>query len=123
MPLRPLRKISLPDATEANAQSWLDDIEHRLSQPDCDRNVLCRDTLTDLFFPGMGSYDELLAKSENSPSGALSVLSMDPRNITLEHGISRERVRQLEARLVSQLRDYFKENLVDFEYYAEEEEA
>ena len=32
-------------------------------------------------------------------------------------GVSRERVRQLEARLVKQLREYLKENLVDFEYY------
>ena len=35
-----------------------------------------------------------------------------------EFGISRERVRQLEKRLVDQLRDYMKANLVDFEYYA-----
>jgi RNA polymerase sigma-32 factor len=32
-------------------------------------------------------------------------------------GVTRERVRQLEARVVSRLRDYLKENLVDFEYY------
>jgi RNA polymerase sigma-32 factor len=31
--------------------------------------------------------------------------------------VSRERIRQLEARLVSQLREYLEENLVDFEYY------
>jgi RNA polymerase sigma-32 factor len=35
-----------------------------------------------------------------------------------EFGVSRERVRQLEKRLVDQLRDYMKANLVDFEYYA-----
>jgi len=33
-------------------------------------------------------------------------------------GITRERVRQLEARVVARLRDYLKANLVDFEYYA-----
>jgi RNA polymerase sigma-32 factor len=33
-------------------------------------------------------------------------------------GVTRERVRQLEARVVSRLRDYLRENLVDFEYYA-----
>ena len=33
-------------------------------------------------------------------------------------GVSRERVRQLEAKLVQRLRAYFEENLVDFEYYA-----
>jgi RNA polymerase sigma-32 factor len=32
--------------------------------------------------------------------------------------VTRERVRQLEARLVSRLREYLRENLVDFEYYA-----
>ncbi len=32
--------------------------------------------------------------------------------------VSRERVRQLEVRIVSKLRDYMRENLVDFEYYA-----
>jgi len=35
-----------------------------------------------------------------------------------EFGVSRERVRQLEARIVERLRGYLKENLVDFEYYA-----
>jgi RNA polymerase sigma-32 factor len=40
-----------------------------------------------------------------------------------EFGVSRERVRQLEARLVDRLREYLKENLVDFEYYAPERES
>ena len=35
-----------------------------------------------------------------------------------EFGVSRERVRQLEARIVSQLREHLKRNMVDFEYYA-----
>ncbi len=35
-----------------------------------------------------------------------------------EFGISRERVRQLEKRLVDRLREYMKASLVDFEYYA-----
>ena len=33
-------------------------------------------------------------------------------------GITRERVRQIEAGLVARLREYLEENLVDFEYYA-----
>jgi len=36
-----------------------------------------------------------------------------------EFGVSRERVRQLEVRIVERLREYLKENLVDFEYYAQ----
>jgi RNA polymerase sigma-32 factor len=39
-----------------------------------------------------------------------------------EFGISRERVRQLEARLVDRLRSYLKDAVVDFEYYASPEE-
>ena len=54
------------------------------------------------------------------------VLAEDPK--TLQEmgdacGVSRERVRQLEARLVERLRGFLKENLVDFEYYAEVDEA
>jgi RNA polymerase sigma-32 factor len=37
-------------------------------------------------------------------------------------GVTRERVRQLEARVVSRLREYLRENLVDFEYYAAHKE-
>ena len=37
-------------------------------------------------------------------------------------GISRERVRQLEARLVDRLRSYLKDAVVDFEYYASPED-
>jgi RNA polymerase sigma-32 factor len=49
------------------------------------------------------------------------ILSEEPR--TLQElgelfGVTRERVRQLEARLVARLSEYLKENLVDFEYYA-----
>ena len=49
------------------------------------------------------------------------VLAEEPKTLQEladEFGVSRERVRQLEARMVNRLRDYFKENLVDFEYYA-----
>jgi RNA polymerase sigma-32 factor len=40
------------------------------------------------------------------------------RELGEEFGVSRERIRQLEASLVSRLRDFLKENMVDFEYYA-----
>lgn len=32
-------------------------------------------------------------------------------------GISRERVRQLEARIIERMREYLRENIVDFDYY------
>jgi RNA polymerase sigma-32 factor len=49
------------------------------------------------------------------------ILSDEPKTLQEmgdEFGITRERVRQLEARVVSRLREFLKKNLVDFEYYA-----
>jgi RNA polymerase sigma-32 factor len=49
------------------------------------------------------------------------ILAEEPRTLADmgdEFGVSRERIRQLEARLVDRLRTYMQENLVDFEYYA-----
>jgi RNA polymerase sigma-32 factor len=49
------------------------------------------------------------------------ILADEPKTLAelgQEFGVSRERVRQLEARIVDRLREYLKENLVDFEYYA-----
>ena len=48
------------------------------------------------------------------------MLAEEPRTLAdmgEEFGVSRERVRQLEARLVRSLREHMKEHLVDFEYY------
>ncbi len=51
------------------------------------------------------------------------ILSEDPKTlqeIGEEFSLTRERVRQIEKRLVQKLRSYLKENLVDFDYYAPE---
>ena len=51
------------------------------------------------------------------------ILAEEPRTLAdlgEEFGVSRERVRQLEAKLVKRLRAFMEENLVDFEYYASE---
>ena len=48
------------------------------------------------------------------------ILSEDPKTLAKigeELGVSRERVRQLEARVVKRLREFVKENMVDFDYY------
>jgi len=52
------------------------------------------------------------------------VLAEEPRTLQElgdEFGVTRERVRQLEARLVKRLREYLQREVVDFEYYAPEE--
>ncbi|HEY8154337.1 MAG TPA: RNA polymerase factor sigma-32 [Myxococcota bacterium] len=53
------------------------------------------------------------------------ILAEEPlslQELGTEFGVSRERIRQLEARIVSQLREHLKRNLVDFEYYAASKE-
>ncbi len=48
------------------------------------------------------------------------LLAEEPRTLAelgIEFDISRERVRQLEAKLVKRLRAYMEENMVDFEFY------
>lgn len=48
------------------------------------------------------------------------ILAEEPRTLAdlgTEFEVSRERVRQLEAKLVKRLQTYMEENLVDFEYY------
>jgi RNA polymerase sigma-32 factor len=52
------------------------------------------------------------------------ILAEEPRTlqeIGEDFGLTRERVRQIEARLVRKLREYLKENLVDFDYWAPDE--
>ena len=49
------------------------------------------------------------------------LLAEEPRTLAEigeELGVTRERVRQIEARIVSRLREHLRENLVDFEFYA-----
>jgi RNA polymerase sigma-32 factor len=48
------------------------------------------------------------------------ILADEPRTLAemgKEFGVSRERVRQLEARMIKNLREYVQENMVDFDYY------
>ena len=54
------------------------------------------------------------------------VLAEEPRTLAdmgEEFGVTRERVRQLEARLIGRLREHMKSELVDFEYYAPDRNA
>jgi acetyltransferase-like isoleucine patch superfamily enzyme len=87
----PLRPVPVPDATLARYDRWLKDIDERLSRPDCDRNELCREILTALYYPEVARHDP----SEMDPATAIALMQMDPRNVTLEpeyyHELDRER--------------------------------
>ena len=84
MPHLPLRTVTLPDATNRVYDAWLAEIEGRLGEPGADWSRLTRDILYQLYYPGFGDYDERLADARTSPAARIALLSLDPRNITLE---------------------------------------
>jgi acetyltransferase-like isoleucine patch superfamily enzyme len=84
MPHLPLRTVTLPDATNRVHDAWLAEIEGRLGEPGADWSRLTRDVLYQLYYPGFGDYDERLADARTSPGARIALLSLDPRNVTLE---------------------------------------
>ena len=84
MPFLPLRKI--PDSPSRNvATEWLDALRSSLAEADADRALICRQTLTDLFYPEFSENWETAVEDVTLPAPTrLSLAAMDPRNITLE---------------------------------------
>ncbi len=80
MAFLPLRRVPLPDATRARNTAWLDGIASRLDDPACDRSELCREVLTDLWFPGLSGVDPATLE----PGARIVLDQLDPRNVTLE---------------------------------------
>src|SRR5215210_7798465 len=80
----PLREVRLPKVTEQFFDGWLADIEAQLSRPDADWYRLARDILFQIYFPGAKGYDELLQDPATPETSRVALLSLDPRNITLE---------------------------------------
>lgn len=103
MPHRPLRKVKLPEMSGRVFDAWLGQIEERLSERDCDRYRLCRQVLFDLYYPGIGDYDELLADTKTPLATRAVLLSLDPHNIALEpeyyHEIDVDRYAQVKPLL------------------------
>ncbi len=84
MPHLPLRTVALPDATNRVYDAWLAELEGRLGEPGADWARLTRDVLCQLYYPGLGDYDERLADPRTAPAARSALLSLDPGNITLE---------------------------------------
>jgi RNA polymerase sigma-32 factor len=76
--------------------------------------------LREVFMARVRDFAKSLAERDRRIIDA-RILAEEPlslQQLGTEFGVSRERVRQLEARIVSQLREHLKKNMVDFEYYA-----
>jgi acetyltransferase-like isoleucine patch superfamily enzyme len=84
MVLLPLREVRLPKATEQFYDGWLADMEAQLSAPGADWHRLARDVLFQINYPGPQDYEGMLQDPKTPETTRLALLSLDPRNITLE---------------------------------------
>jgi acetyltransferase-like isoleucine patch superfamily enzyme len=84
MVLLPLREVRLPKATDQFYDGWLADLEEHLSQPKADWHRITRELLFQITYPGAQDYDGMLQDPKTPESTRLALLSLDPRNITLE---------------------------------------
>jgi RNA polymerase sigma-32 factor len=124
------------------------DLEHRLSQSDVSLDAPARpdsesSSLGEILSTGDASVEQVVSQERAKATFRQyidrfsveldereqrilreRILAEDPRTlreIGENFGLTRERVRQIEAKLVARLREYLKQNLVDFEYWAPED--
>jgi acetyltransferase-like isoleucine patch superfamily enzyme len=80
----PLRTVALPEASDRFFDAWLEQVEARLAAPDADWNRVARELLFEIWYPGLGDYDALVEDPGTPPTTRAALLSLDPRNVTLE---------------------------------------
>jgi acetyltransferase-like isoleucine patch superfamily enzyme len=84
MAFLPLRKITEPPVTGI-ARDWIEQLTSELADPQCDRSLLCRRTLTELTFPQYLADWETAVNDPGLPNATrLALAATDPRNVTLE---------------------------------------
>ncbi|HWH51070.1 MAG TPA: acyltransferase [Gemmatimonadaceae bacterium] len=84
MPYLPLRKVV--DAPMLGvATEWLGELSAALADPATDRALLCRRTLTALFYPEFAAnWETAVADKRLAAPTRLALAAMDPRQVTLE---------------------------------------
>jgi acetyltransferase-like isoleucine patch superfamily enzyme len=84
MALLPLRTVAERPVSTV-ARDWIESLAATLADPNTDRALLCRRTLTELCYPEYASNWETAVEDARLPVATrLALASMDPRNITLE---------------------------------------
>jgi acetyltransferase-like isoleucine patch superfamily enzyme len=84
MVMLPLRQVRLPKATEQFYDGWLADLEGQLAEPGADWHRITRDLLFQITYPGGRDYEGMLQDPKTAEATRVALLSLDPRNITLE---------------------------------------
>lgn len=80
----PLRSVTLPGEISRGYDAWLEELQARLAAPGADWYRIARDTLCQIWYPGLGDYEERIADPTTPAASRLALLALDPRNITLE---------------------------------------
>jgi galactoside O-acetyltransferase len=84
MAMLPLKPVELPAAARQLQESWLADLDQRLRAFGADWNVIVRDTLFELAWPGHGSWQERHDEPGLPLATRMTLASCDPRHVTLE---------------------------------------
>jgi acetyltransferase-like isoleucine patch superfamily enzyme len=84
MALLPLKPVELPADARQLQDAWLTDLDQRLRAYGADWNVVVRDTLFELAWPGHGSWQERHDDPALPLATRVALASCDPRNVTLE---------------------------------------
>jgi galactoside O-acetyltransferase len=80
----PLRQLDARP-NDALADAWLEELSAALEKPDADRSVICRNALTQLWYPGLGGdWENAVDDRRLATATRLALSSLDPRNVTLE---------------------------------------
>jgi len=80
----PLRTVTVAPPSERLYDTWVRELDDRLSEPGADWYRLTRDVLFQLWYPGLGDYDALVSDPATPAPTRAALLSLDPHNITLE---------------------------------------
>ena len=80
----PLKSVTLPASSERLYDAWLEQLADRLGASDADWYRITRDVLFEIWYPGLSDYDELVADPKTPLATRAALLSLDPRNVTLE---------------------------------------
>ena len=84
MPMLPLKGVELPSGAHQLRDEWLADLGQRLQADGADWNVIVRDTLFELAYPGHGTWRDRAGDPKFSLANRIALDAFDPRNITLE---------------------------------------
>ena len=84
MTFLPLRDLPARAVTPEGI-AWIEGLHTALADPAADRALLCRRTLTDIYYPEYSAQWETAVQDAKLPTATrLALSAMDPRNITLE---------------------------------------